>query len=259
MSQMLENLIKEIKNKCSKCVVSLSGGLDSTTLTYLLVKALGNENVAAISFNYNQRHDVELKKAEETVKKLDIKHYEVFDISSLQKLNKNCSAMVKGDVKTPTVKEIFGDPQPVTYVPFRNGILCLITANYCESLKFDGVALGVQKIDSYSYWDTTLDSVDCLSQYIYKNRKANISVVTPFVNLSKIDEIKLGLELGIDYKDTWTCYNPQIEEKNIEYPSGYGYVETKYLACGICPSCSERLNSFKRVGQVDPIEYIKRS
>ena len=236
---MLEQIVEEIKTKSSKAVVSLSGGLDSTTLTYLLVEALGKENVAAISFDYNQRHDIELDMARKTTEKLGIKH-KVLDVSFLGDLVSNVSAMVKGDIATPTVDDILGDPQPVTYVPYRNLILSSLVASYCEAIDFDSVAMGIQAIDSYSYWDTTPDFAEAINNVFSLNRKAEMSVITPFVSLTKVEEIMLGKKLGVSYEDTWTCYNPQGN-----------------LACGVCPSCAERLKSFEEAGIEDPIKYVE--
>ena len=203
----IEKIIEDIKNKTTRCVVGLSGGLDSTTLTYLLVKALGSENVIAISFDYNQRHDIELVKAKNTANKLGIKHI-ILDLSWLGDIVKNVSAMVKGDVKTPDMEDILGDPQPVTYVPYRNQILLSIIASIAESNNCDRIALGVQEIDSYSYWDTTINFINDFQKLISNNRKHNCNVITPFVSLTKSDEIIIGNYLGINYNDTWTCYNP---------------------------------------------------
>jgi 7-cyano-7-deazaguanine synthase len=233
----LEEIVKDIKSKTDNAVVSLSGGLDSTILTYLLVEALGKENVACISFDYNQRHDIELRKAKTTTKHLGVKH-KIIDIGFLGDVVKDVSAMVKGDVATPNVEDILGDPQPVTYVPNRNMILSSITASYCEAVGFNTVAMGIQAIDSYSYWDTTPDFANAINDIFALNRKSNMQIITPFVNMTKVDEINLGLEMGVIFEDTHTCYNPDGE-----------------LSCGVCPSCAERLASFEAVGLTDPLNY----
>jgi 7-cyano-7-deazaguanine synthase len=239
---MKNELINEIKSKCTKCVVSLSGGLDSTILTYLLVESLGKENVIAISYNYNQRHDIELQKAKITTTKLGIKHA-IQDISFLGDIVKNVSAMVKGPVETPTIEDVLGDPQPVTYVPYRNLILNSLTLAYAESFQCNGVASGWQKQDTYAYWDTSEDFMKGVQNVANLNRKHGCKIVTPFVNLAKADEIKLALDLKVPFEDTWTCYNPQV-------------VNEEYLACKTCPSCSERLAAFKKNNIVDLVKYI---
>lgn len=234
----VKDIVKELREQSDNAVVSLSGGLDSTILTYLLVEAYGEDNVACISFNYNQRHDIELQKAKTTTKKLGVRH-KVIDTSFLGELVKDVSAMVKGDVATPTVQDILGDPQPVTYVPYRNMILSSLTASYCESIGFNAVAMGIQAIDSYSYWDTTPDFARSINEIFSLNRKANMRIITPFVDLTKVDEIEMGIELGVSFEDTHTCYNPTEDG----------------LSCGICPSCAERLAAFEKVGIKDPLKY----
>ena len=245
----VKDIVKELREQSDNAVVSLSGGLDSTILTYLLVEAYGEDNVACISFNYNQRHDIELQKAKTTTKKLGVRH-KVIDTSFLGELVKDVSAMVKGDVATPTVQDILGDPQPVTYVPYRNMILSSLTASYCESIGFNAVAMGIQAIDSYSYWDTTPDFARSINEIFSLNRKANMRIITPFVDLTKVDEIEMGIELGVPFEDTWTCYNPEIP------PTRFGPgPDDEPKCCGICPSCAERLAAFEKVGIKDPLNY----
>lgn len=243
-------------DKVHKVVVSLSGGLDSTTLLYLMVKKFGKENVFALSFNYNQRHDIELLQAVRTCAKLGVKH-RVIDLSFLGDIVKDVSAMVKGDVATPTMKDILGDPQPVTYVPNRNMILASLTAAFAETVKADCISLGIQKIDSYAYWDTTPEFYDAIENVLKLNRKFPITFVAPFLSLSKVEEIQLGVELGVPYEDTWTCYNPRIEkeEKYVSEPAGgrNTFYRSCYYPCGTCPSCMERATAFKKTGIEDPV------
>jgi 7-cyano-7-deazaguanine synthase len=221
--------------------VSLSGGLDSSVLTTFLAKHLGPENVYAISFNYNQRHDIELTKAQKTVAKLGVSH-KIIDINFLGDLVSGVSAMVKGDVATPTMEDIIGDPQPVTYVPFRNLILASLTMSYAESVGATGIAMGIQNIDAYSYWDTTPAFAEALQNITNLNRKHLIQILTPFVNYTKVEEIELGNEIEVAFEDTHTCYNPNEAGES----------------CGVCPSCMERLAAFKKAGMVDPVPYQEK-
>ncbi len=249
-----EEITKSISTK--KTVVSLSGGLDSTTLLYTMVKLLGAENVHAISFNYNQRHSVELFQAKKTVKKLGVKH-QIIDISFFGDMIKGVSAMVKGDVKTPTIHDVLGDPQPVTYVPNRNTILASIVAGYAEANGIESICLGVQRIDSYGYWDTTEDWARAFQGILSLNRKHPIKILTPFVNFSKVEEIGLGKEIGVQFEDTWTCYSPKIdrEERYTFEPAGGRNIThiRIYIPCGTCPSCKERETSFAKANTDDPV------
>lgn len=232
-----EHLAK-IRSTTKKCVVGLSGGLDSTTLVHLMVRALGKDNVVAISYDYNQRHSIELTYAKKTAEALGIKHI-VQDISFLGEAVKGVSAMVKGDIATPTLEENLGDPQPVTYVPYRNMILFSLNLMYAESVGADSVALGVQAVDSYQYWDCDLEFADRIQSVVNLNRKHDCSIITPFVSMNKAEEIQLGIELDVNYSLTNTCYNPNDKDES----------------CGICPSCKERISAFNSLGIVDPIKY----
>lgn len=250
------NQTEGIENVNRVCV-SLSGGLDSTVLLHLMVKKYGAENVYAISFDYNQRHDIELIQARRTTAELGVPH-RIIDISFMGDIAKNVSAMVKGDVKTPTMEDVLGEPQPVTYMPNRNMILASITAGFAESNDCDGLALGIQKIDSYSYWDTTPEFYEAVENVLKLNRKYPIHFVAPFLNLSKIEEIKLGVELGVDFGKTWTCYDPKVIETETVYerePAGGRNAEyiDHYVPCGVCPSDFERKNAFEKAGVNDPI------
>ena len=137
-------------------------------------------------------------------------------------------------------------------------VLASITAAFAESVGAEGVALGIQKIDSYSYWDTTPEFYQAIQAVLLLNRKHQIQFIAPFITLSKVDEIALGNELGVDYGETFTCYNPQIDKEETIYvdePMGgkNSKVRKHFQPCGICPSCFERAQSFKKVGLVDPI------
>ncbi len=243
-----------------KIVVSLSGGLDSTTLLYLAVAKLGKDNVYALSFNYNQRHDVELGCAKATCKKLGVYH-KIIDIGFLGEIVSGVSAMVKGKVKTPTFGEVNAAKEVKTYVPFRNAILSSITLAFAESVGADGVALGVQFGDyenneAYYYWDCSKAFTETMQQLADLNDKHKISYVAPFVQLTKKDEIELGSKLGVDYSLSWTCYNPTTEEVRVpaREPAGGWTVRTmhKYTPCDICPSCVGRIEAFKSLNIEDP-------
>lgn len=234
-------------SQSKKAVVSLSGGLDSSILLALAVRELGNENVEAVSFNYNQRHDVELIQAKKTCAKLGVKHT-ILDISFMGEFAKDVSAMVKGSVETPEMEDILGDPQPVTYMPNRNMILLSIVAGFAESVGADTVSLGIQATDSYSYWDTTPDFFDSILNVLKLNRKNEIKFVAPFVSMNKTKEILLGQELGFDMGSTWTCYQPKIYESELS---------ATYTPCGICPSCFERRNAFEEAGVIDPLTEVR--
>lgn len=223
----------------TKVVSVLSGGLDSTIVTYALVEKYGVDNVIALSFNYGQTHSNELEKAVITCDKLGISH-KVLDISFLGKVVENVSALsTYGDIEMPNIEAVLGEPQPVTYVPYRNQILFSITLAFAESNQCNFIFNGLQAHDEYSYWDTTKEFVSRMNAVSELNRENLIEIISPFVEFSKKEEIQVGNELNVPWVDTWTCYTGE---------KGDG-------ACGECPSCSERIQNFVLAGIKDTCPY----
>lgn len=222
-----------------KVALSLSGGLDSTTLLYCLVKRYGAANVYALSFDYNQKQSLELTKARTSCDKLGVNH-KLINIGFLGEIASNISSNISGShLHTPTIQEVLGDPAPTTQVPNRNAILTSILVAYAETQGCNAIFSGIQSQDLYSYFDTTPDFWQCIRRMAELNRKHLIYVETPFINLSKEDEVAIGVEVGVDYSDTLTCYNPDSEGKG----------------CATCPSCAERILAFAKNGIIDPIQY----
>ena len=218
----------------------LSGGLDSTILTYILVKKYGKDRVFALSYNYGQKQKRELDMARATCNWLGVAH-KVLDLSILGEIVKDVSANIKGtDVAMPTIKDVLGDPQPKTYVPFRNMILNSLAFSFAESNKASHVFTGLQVHDEYGYWDTSQKFVDSMNAVADQNRSHKVKLEAPFSALSKYDEIKIAEELGnVVFEYTLTCYNPDEDGRS----------------CGKCPSCSERIANFAKAGVKDPIPY----
>jgi 7-cyano-7-deazaguanine synthase len=223
-----------------KVLVVLSGGLDSSVATMMMVDKYGSNNVQTITFDYNQKQRVEIEKAFELTNKLGIK-YKLVNLDMLGDIASPMSANISGsNIDMPNIKEVLGDPQPVTYVPFRNMILLSIALSHAEVQGCNKIVTGLQVHDEYGYWDTTQKFVDSMNAVASQNRQHKIELLAPFSEMSKTDEIKIAIKLG-KYpllKHTLTCYNP-----------------TKDISCGTCPSCAERINAFMNVGKVDPIPY----
>lgn len=225
----------------TKVVSVLSGGLDSTILTYLLVERYGAENVYALSFNYQQKQRIELVRAATTCNHLGVTH-KVLDMGILGDIARTVSTNISGsDIAMPKIKDVIGDPQPVTYVPFRNLILNSFALSYAESIGAQYVFSGLQATDAYGYWDTTADFVNSINSVAQLNRKSQIRLVAPFTGLSKDEEIGYAMQLKSPplFEHTLTCYDPDDQGRS----------------CGVCPSCSERLNAFIMNGMRDPVEY----
>jgi 7-cyano-7-deazaguanine synthase len=231
------NLLPETQG----CVIILSGGLDSTIAMRLAVEKYGSENVSAITFFYGQRQAIEIEKAKESTAKLGVKH-QVIDATFLREISMGFSANVDRSIQMPHIKDMLGDPQPVTYLPNRNMIFLSIAAAYAETRNVEYVITGLQCHDEYSYWDTTARFVNKINEVTAENRKIKIKFIAPFVELSKKDEIEILQELDGNtdlLMHTLTCYDPD--------ENGH--------SCGTCGSCSERINGFLKNGLIDPIPY----
>ena len=225
----------------NKAVSVLSGGLDSSIMTYKLVDELGPDNVIALSFYYGQKQSLELDKAKTTCEKLGIKHH-LIDISFLGDIVKPVCANISGsDIAMPTITDVLGDPQPPTYVPFRNLILNSIAVSFAESNGCNYVYNGCQSVDAYGYWDTTESFFDDLNAVLDHNRQTKIKIITPFINMMKHEEIKIGVKLGVPFGDTLSCYDPTKDGKS----------------CGVCPTCAERIQNFIIAGVADGAPYVK--
>ncbi len=224
-------------------VVILSGGMDSTITMRLAVEKYGKENVSALTFDYGQKQKREINMARVTTNMLEVKH-KIVNASFLGDISKGFSANVDTDMVMPTIKDVLGDPRPKTYVPNRNMILMSIAAAFAETQNVDTVLCGLQVHDEYGYHDTTQRWVDKVNDLLSENRIIKIKLVAPFSKLSKYDELNMLRELDGNLQltlFTLTCYNPDVHGNS----------------CGECPSCSERIANFIKIGEKDPIPYSK--
>ncbi len=218
------------------CIVIVSGGLDSVTLLYYLVKK-GGRHPSVITFNYGQKHNREISCAEYHAKQLAITRHRIIDLASLRDVLSR-SALTDSNISIPTIDAVQGDSQPSTYVPNRNMLFLSIAVAYAETLQVDTVFYGAQRQDMYGYWDTTVDFLNKLNKVYALNRKNPVQISAPFVEHSKADILRVGLDLDVDYSQTWSCY------------------QGDKVACGVCPTCAERLAAFKELGLCDPIPYL---
>lgn len=237
----LNDALNALPTTDKKVLAVLSGGLDSSVMTMMLVQKYGASNVVALSYNYGQKQKLELTKAAELTAKLGVAH-KIIDLGILGEIAKPISANISGtDVAMPTIKDVLGDPQPKTYVPFRNLILLSLTLAQAEASDASHVFTGLQVHDEYGYWDTSQRFVDSLNAVAAQNRTHKVTIMAPFSLLSKHQEIEICREMGNFslLKFTLTCYNPDEAGRS----------------CGKCPSCAERIQNFMKSGVVDPIEY----
>lgn len=236
----LEQALASLPETEHNVVAVLSGGLDSTVMTHLLCRNYGPERVFALSYDYGQKQRVELSKAAKTCQSLGIEH-RILNLGILGDIAGRMSANIQGsNVAMPTIKDVLGDPQPKTYVPFRNMILNSLAFSFAEVNKASHVFTGLQVHDEYGYWDTTQKFVDTMNGVAAQNRTWKVKLEAPFSALSKKDEILIMQEMERLHflGDTLTCYNPTAD-----------------ISCGVCPSCAERIQNFAAAGLVDPVPY----
>ena len=220
-------------------VVLLSGGLDSSVLLHHVAKELRSPEIHALSFNYGQRHSRELNCASAQARAVGVAVHRVMDITFMGALIQNGSALIAGGVEVPDLKSLHRDElsQPPTYVPNRNMMLLSMAAAYAEAHGMCDVFYGAQAQDEYGYWDCTRDFLRSMNDVLMLNRKKPVAIHAPFIDRPKADSVKLGLALGVDFTQTWSCYRGGES------------------ACGTCPTCVERLNAFRANGITDPLPY----
>ncbi len=220
-------------------VVLLSGGMDSSTLLHHVAKNSHHRPLHAISFHYGQRHARELECARWQALAAGVDRHQVFDVSFLGELVRGGTALVEGGDEVPDLVDLPESEreQPPTYVPNRNMMLLSMAAAYAEAHGTVDVYYGAQAQDQYGYWDCTVEFLERINRVLALNRRTTVLIYAPFAAMRKVELLRLGLDLGVDYSHTWSCYRGG--EK----------------ACGTCPTCVERLNAFRDIGAADPLEY----
>jgi 7-cyano-7-deazaguanine synthase len=220
-----------MKNK--KVVLILSGGLDSTTLMYDLVKKYGRDNVYALSFDYGQKHRKELLCARNSCKLLGVNH-KIVGLGVLNQLAP--SALTREDWKVPE-GHYEAENMKQTVVPNRNMVLLSLATSYAIGLGADKLYYGAHAGDHHIYADCRKEFVDKMKEAIKICDFKKVELVAPYWNIDKGDIVIKGLKLGVRYEYTWTCY------------------AGKKKACGKCGACCERLEAFKKAKKEDPIRY----
>ena len=220
------------------CLVLLSGGIDSTVLLHQLAAQRTGEKVVALAFDYGQRHVRELECARWQAERVGARFRSV-DLTFFGVLVRPSTTLVKGAEPVPDLGNIAGPDrtQPPTYVPNRNMVLLAIAAAAAEAMGITQVYYGAQAQDEYGYWDCTPEFVERINALLALNRRRPVTVAAPLVQHSKMDNVRLGLRLGVDFSRTWSCYRGEMP------------------ACGTCPTCMERLRAFALCGVLDPIPY----
>jgi 7-cyano-7-deazaguanine synthase len=222
-----------------KAVVLLSGGLDSTTVM-AIARSNGYE-IYGLSFSYGQRHALELEAARRVARALNAKKHLVMDLD----LAKIGGSALTGDIEVPKGRnegEMKGEI-PVTYVPARNTIFLSHALAWAEVLGASDIFIGVNAIDYSGYPDCRPEYIEAFERMANLSTKAGVEgktkfkIRTPLINMTKADIIRKGIELGIDYGMTHSCYDPS--------PEG--------MPCGRCDSCLLRKKGFREAGITDPV------
>ena len=220
----------------SKAVVPISGGLDSSVI--LSIACQRHDDVYAISYDYGQKHYKELLYAGCQIDDYkNIEDHKIVDIKFFRDIAFT-SSLTNNNIKVAHARDVLGDAQTVNYVPFRNMMMLSIACSYAESVGANSVYHGSALVDSQAgYWDGSSEFLEQINNLTALNRKNRIKIEAPLIQLSKKEIINLGLDNGVNFKDTWTCY------------------EGKDLACGYCTACSSRIQGFLDNKMKDPIEY----
>lgn len=226
-----------------KAVVLLSGGLDSAT-SLAIARSRGFE-LYALSFRYGQRHEAELASAARVAEAMGVRRHVVSTID-LRAFGGSALTDAIDVPKHDSVEQVgLGGGIPITYVPARNTIFLSFALAYAEVLGSYDIFLGINALDYSGYPDCRPDYLQAFQKLANLATRAGVEgggrlrLHAPLIEMSKSDIIRLGLELGVDYGLTSSCYDPDSEGR----------------ACGHCDSCLLRLRGFAEAGAVDPIPY----
>lgn len=220
-------------HKQAKAVVLVSGGLDSATVLAIAVNQ--GYQCYALSMDYGQRHRIELERAKKVaISNGAIEHRIVrIDIG-----NFGGSALTDNDINVPTQES---DDIPVTYVPARNTVFLSVALGWAEVLDADAIFIGANAVDYSGYPDCRPDYIKAFQAMANLATKKGvegeqIKVEAPIIDLTKSQIIKKGIELGVDYSQTISCYNPSSDG----------------TVCAECDSCRIRFAGFTEAGITDP-------
>jgi 7-cyano-7-deazaguanine synthase len=224
-------------------VVLLSGGIDSTTT---LATAIGEGYEAyALSFDYGQRHQIEMEAARRVAASLGARERRVAKIDLRIFGGSALTDAIDVPKQRPETEIAHGIP--ITYVPARNTIFLAYALAWSEVLHASDIFIGVNAIDYSGYPDCRPEFIEAFEHLANLATKAGVEgkrfeIHTPLIKLSKADIIRKAVELGVDLSLTHSCYDPTLEG----------------LACGECDSCLLRLKGFREAGIQDPICYSKK-
>ena len=223
-----------------KALVLPSGGVDSTTALGIAVNKYGKDNVIALSMSYGQKHDKEIQAAIAVSEYYGVEHL-FLDLSKIFQYS-NCSLLKQSTDEIPEesyasqIEKTGGDKPVSTYVPFRNGLFLSTAASIAISKECDIIYYGAHADDAagFAYPDCSPVFNNAMNEAIWEGSGHQLKIEAPFVNISKSQIIKRGLELKVPYELTWSCY------------------EGGDRPCGKCGTCIDRANAFELNGVEDP-------
>ncbi len=220
-----------------KAVVLLSGGLDSVT-ALAIAQSQGYE-CYVMSFDYGQRSQTELNAAKQVAKQMGVKEHRVI---RLHLEDFGGSALTDHSIDVPEEEE---DGIPVTYVPARNTVFLSLALGWAEVLEAHNIFIGVNAVDFSGYPDCRPEYIAAFETMANLATKAGVSgqrmrIQTPLIDLTKAEIIGKGVELGVDYGVTVSCYQADDDGR----------------ACGQCDSCRLRAKGFEDAGVADPTRYV---
>ena len=222
-----------------RAVILLSGGLDSATC--LAIARNQGFETHTVSFRYGQRHQYELERAQLISEKLDATSHRIIDIDLAQFGGSALTDAAIDVPKSETVESI-GEAIPVTYVPARNTVFLSLSLAFAETVDAKDVFIGVNSLDYSGYPDCRPEFIEAFEQMANLATKAGVEesqrlkIHTPLINLTKAEIIAQGMELGIDYGLTLSCYDPGDAGR----------------PCQHCDACLLRARGFATNGIQDP-------
>jgi 7-cyano-7-deazaguanine synthase len=223
-----------------KAIVLLSGGLDSTVTAYV-AKKQGYE-LSALTFLYGQKHDKEINAAKRISSTLSIADHVLFNIDLSQFGGSSLLKESKKSITKPNHVSKIGKNIPDTYVPGRNTVFLSVALALAETRDAEAIFTGVTALDYSGYPDCRPEYIKAFQHVANIATKKTVTggkiiIKTPLIDLNKAEIIRLGVQLNVSFKDTWSCYNGR--EK----------------ACGQCESCQLRLQGFQQAQLLDPLPY----
>ena len=220
-------------------VVLLSGGLDSATVL-AIARSEGLE-CHCLTVDYGQRHRVEIDAARRVADALGAASNRIITLD----LRAIGGSALTDDIEVPKDREPESGEVPITYVPARNTVLLSVLLGLAEVVEADQLFIGANAVDYSGYPDCrpaflqAFEKLASLATVAGADHGVRFRVRAPLLELSKAEIIRRGLDLGVDYGLTWSCYDPT--------PDG--------LTCGRCDSCKLRRRGFEEMGEQDPIRY----